>query len=272
VSVIFSWREDHLDALLRSCERDEARAIVARHFLPGSHLLEAGCGAGRWVRYLTDYGYRVVGLEYSHETVAMVKKAWPDLEVVRGNCEASPFGDGEFDGVLSFGVVEHWKEGPRKPLQDIFRVLKPGGKALITVPCFNEVRRLKRLVWWDEITQSPRALLAWVVKGKVKPLSRVYGKGLYRVFPAWGEFFEYRMSVSEFAREVAAVGFRVLEHSPLGGMDGIYHELNPVGCLVGWEEWRFEPTRLALLMNRILARSPFFHSHMQAIVAEKPLV
>ncbi len=136
------------------------------------------------MRFLNDRGYDITGIEFSGETVAMVNERWPDLDVVQGDCERSPFPDGTFDGALSFGVVEHWKEGPQAPLKDLLRVLKPGGKAYVTVPCFNAVRRIKRAVWWDEITQAPRALGRRLRKGERKPLSRVDKR--YLSFPPGG--------------------------------------------------------------------------------------
>jgi SAM-dependent methyltransferase len=270
VSVIFEWQESEMQMLLESCGRDDAAGIIGRHFAPGSRLLEAGCGSGRWVRFLADKGYRVTGLEYSAETVAMVRRRWPDLDLVQGDCEASPFADSSFDGALSFGVVEHWMEGPQKPLKDLCRVLKPGGKAYISVPCLNAVRRIKRALWWDEITQAPKALAGKLLKGKPKPLSRLDKRLLFPAYPAWGEFFEYRMSPEQFRAEVETAGFEILEQLPIGLMDGLYHELNPFGILVGWKDWRFQPRGFAGALNRLLSRRPFLHPHMQAIVARKP--
>lgn len=268
--IIFRWVESEMEAALESCGRDEAAPIIDRHFSKGACLLESGCGAGRWLRFLKDRGRLITGLEYSAETVRMVKRHWPDLDIVQGDCERSPFAEGSFDGVLSFGVVEHWIDGPQKPLRDIHRVLKPGAKAYISVPCHNSIRRLKRALWWDEITQAPRALAARVLKGKPKPLSRADRRYPFPVFPAWGEFFEYRMSPREFRDEVERAGFEIVEQVPVGAMDGVYHELNPLGLLVGWRYWTFRPRGPARLINRWLSRRPFVHPHMQAIVARKP--
>jgi SAM-dependent methyltransferase len=270
VSVIFKWRESEMLTLLESCTRDEAAPILERHFPEGTRLLEAGCGVGRWVRFLQDRERKIVGLEYSHETVVMVKRHWPDLDIVEGDCERSPFPEGSFDGVLAFGVVEHWVEGPQKPLRELLRVLKPGGKAYISVPCGNSIRRLKRALWWDEVTQAPRALALRILRGRPMPLSRVNRRYLFPVFPAWGEFFEYRMNTIDFRAEVEKAGFEVIEHVPVGMMDGVYHELNPLGLLVGWKDWRFRPRGPAPMINRWLSRRPFAHPHMQAIVARRP--
>jgi SAM-dependent methyltransferase len=270
VSAIFEWNETELQAMLESCQRDEALPIIERHFPRGAHLLEAGCGAGRWLRCLKDRGYAITGLEYSRPTVDMVHRAWPDLAVVQGDCVHSPFPTSSFDGALSFGVVEHWIEGPQKPLSDLWRVLKPGAKAYISVPCFTLVRRLKRALWWDEVTQAPRALAVWLVTGKPKPLARLDRRYLFPHFPAWGRFFEYRMSTDDFRAEIVKAGFEVVEQVPVGHMDGVYHELNPFGLAVGWKQWRFRPIAPARWLNDWLSRWSFAHPHMQAIIARKP--
>ncbi len=270
MTVIFKWNESEMRAMLESCSRDDAHPVIERHFPRGSRLLESGCGAGRWVRFLQDRGFTMVGLEYSHETVELVKSHWPDLEIIQGDCEHSPFPDASFDGALSFGVVEHWMDGPQRPLRELLRVLKPGGKAYISVPCWNTIRRAKKAVWWDEITQAPRALAVRVLKKKPKPLSRSDRRYLYHVFPAWGEFFEYRMSTDEFRAEVERAGFEIVEHLPVGRIDGVYHELNPLHLLVGFKDWRFTPRGPASMINRWLSRRPFTHPHMQAIVARRP--
>ena len=270
MTVIFKWLESEMQAALESCSRDEATPIIERHFPQGNRILEAGCGSGRWVRYLQDRGHKMIGLEYSHETVEMVKKHWPDLDIVEGDCERSSFPDRSFDGALSFGVVEHWVEGPQKPLRELLRVLKPGAKAYISVPCFTSIRRLKRALWWDEVTQAPRALALRILRGTPKPLSRVDHRYLFPVYPAWGKFFEYRMSTTDFRVEVEKAGFEIIEQVPVGAMDGVYHELNPLGLLVGWKNWRFRPRGPARTINRWLSRRPFAHPHMQAIVARRP--
>lgn len=270
MSVIFKWNESDMESLLATCREDDVWPLIQKHFPSGSRLLESGCGAGRWVRFLSDVGYKITGLEYSDETVQMVRKVWPDIDVLQGDCEASPFQDDSFDGVLSFGVIEHWIDGPEKPLADMYRVLKPGSVALITVPCLSSVRRLKRCFFWDEIKQAPRALAVRLIKGESKPMSRLNEEYRYAVFPAWGSFFEYRMTPKEFRKEIERAGFEIKAHLPVAIMDGVYHELNPFGLLVKFVGWKFHPTWIARQLNSIMMKRPFMHAHMQAIVARKP--
>jgi SAM-dependent methyltransferase len=270
LTILFEWTREDLEDQVATCEEDGLLPLIAKYVPRGSHVLESGCGTGRYVRYLQDRGWNVTGLELSEATVAMVRDVWPDLEIVQGDAARSPFPAGSFDGVLSLGVVEHWVDGPAVPLADLHRVLRPGGVAIITVPCHNSVRGLKRTLWWDELAAAPRAVLARLIKKKRRPLNRLNSDYKYVVFPPYGGFFEYRMTVEEFANEILRSGFQVLHHQPIGEIDGLYHDLNPFGLLVRFRRWKFYPTSIGRRLNEVLSRRPFLHSHMQAIVAQKP--
>jgi SAM-dependent methyltransferase len=221
----------------------------------------------RYVRYLTDRGWKCVGLEYRQETVNAVRSVWPDLEIVQGDVAKAPFPDSSFDAVISLGVVEHFPEGPDRPLRDMLRVLKPGGVAIITVPCLNAVRRFKRRTGLVELLALPRAVAASVIKGRLRMPTRFNSRHKFAVYPAFGPFFEYRMTPAEFASEVRAAGFEILDQRPHAQLDGIYHELNPFGLLIAFRRWRFYPTRLGWWLHEKLKHRDFFCCHMQMIVA-----
>lgn len=266
-SVIFSWNRDEAFDLLRSCDDDGILEVLRKHSPQGSYVLESGCGLARYVRYLTDRGWKCVGLEYREETVSAVRSVWPDLEIVQGDVAAAPFPDNSFDAVISLGVVEHFPEGPARALRDMFRVLKPGGVAVITVPCLNTVRRFKRRTGLVELLSLPRALVAGMIKGKLRRPTRFNSAYKYAVYPAFGSFFEYRMTPEEFADEVRAAGFEIVEQRPHAQLDGVYHELNPFGLLIGFRRWKFYPTTLGRWLHEKLKHRDFFCCHMQMIVA-----
>lgn len=259
-----------MESLLATCDRDGVAPLFLRHVEPGARVLEAGCGAGRYVRYLADRGYDATGIELSAETVEMVHRVWPDVSVLCGDVLDLPFGPDEFEGVLSLGVVEHFEDGPGRALREIRRVLKAGRTAVITVPCLNSIRRVKRALWVDEL-QHPRALLRALSREPSAKLTRRLPGSRYAVYPAYGDFFEYRMTHDEFAAEVEDAGLEILEHVPIGQIDGLYHDLNPFGRLVAFSDWKFTPTPTGERLNRWLSRKPFAHSHMQAVVVRKPL-
>lgn len=271
MSTVFTWNEADMEALLASCETDETADLIAAHLDRNGPVLESGCGAGRYVKYLSEQGWDITGLEYSRETVEMVRRRWPELNVVQGDVADSPFPDNHFTGMISLGVVEHFPEGLEAPLADMYRILRPGGRALITVPCMSTIRQIKNRIWWYEIRDSIRPIAKRILRGSPQDLtiSRLQKTYHYTVSPACGPFYEYRLTPEEFLAAVTGAGFRVVKHVPIGHIDGVYHELNPFGLLVQFKSHRFRQTALGRGLNAALSRLPFFHAHMQAVIVEK---
>lgn len=269
--IEFKWQKEEADDLVRSCAQDDVWGLIQQYIPKGSTVLESGCGLARYVRFLQDRGWKVVGLEHFTQTVAQVREIWPDLTIVQGDAEHSPFPDNSFDAVLSLGVVEHWEVGPQGPLRDIYRVLRPGGVAIITVPCNNFVRQIKQRIWWYEVTGFPRAVAKYLLRHQPQPLLRLRRKLNYHTYPAYGAFFEYRMTREDFAAELENAGFQIIEQRPTALMDGIYHDLNPFKLVVKFRHWEFFPTRLGRWLNQMLAKKPYGHPHMQAAVVLKPI-
>jgi SAM-dependent methyltransferase len=273
MSTIFRWKEDDIFNLLRSCDKDEVLPFILKYLPIGNRVLESGCGLGRFVKYLQDRGWEAVGIEYSGEATAMVHRTWPELKIIQGDVVYSPFSGETFDGVISLGVVEHWLEGPEKPLRETYRVLRRGGIAIITVPCLNGIRRFKRLIWWKEAGEILRYFLRLIIKGKTGypfKLNRFQKGYKYVVCPSIGPFHEYNMTPGNFAAEVRNAGFELLEHRALDHIDGLYHELNPFKLLVKFQDWDFRISRPARQFNEFLKAIPFLHCHTQIIVARKP--
>jgi SAM-dependent methyltransferase len=113
-----------------------AGEVAAAH--PGGKVLEVGSGPGRLaVRLAREApGMTLTGVDISDVMVerAARRTAGADLsERVRfevGDVAALPLSDGEFDGVVSTLSLHHWSD-PVSGLDEIYRVLKPGGEARI---------------------------------------------------------------------------------------------------------------------------------------------
>ena len=134
MSIIFTWKKEDFEYLLKSCDRDEVTPYILKYLPISGKIVEAGCGLGRFVKYLTDKGYDVVGVELSEETVRNVKEVDPQLNVIHGDVLNMPFRTNSIDGVIALGVIEHFISGIEDPLKEIYRILKQGGVAVITVP------------------------------------------------------------------------------------------------------------------------------------------
>lgn len=112
----------------------ERRALVRRLIAPLSpgRALDVGCGGGGNTAVLRDLGWRVAGLEYS--PVAAPIAAGRGLPVVRGDARRLPFRDRSMDLVMSTDMWEHIDDDAAVARETV-RVLRPGGRALIAVPC-----------------------------------------------------------------------------------------------------------------------------------------
>ena len=110
--------------------------------MQGLHL-EAGCGAGYWVAALCHHGFKIEGIEYASDLVELVHAANPELPVRQADALHIDRPDNHYDSYISIGVVEHRIDGPEPFLLEAYRVLKPGGKILISVPFFGPTRKLK---------------------------------------------------------------------------------------------------------------------------------
>ncbi|MBI3506479.1 MAG: class I SAM-dependent methyltransferase [Proteobacteria bacterium] len=104
----------------------------------GWRVLDLGSGTGANLRLLQARGIsRLVGVDASL-TAARYCKAKEFAPVLIGNAEKLPFADGSFDLILAMDVLEHVEDDARGA-SEIFRLLRPGGVAIVTVPAFRSL-------------------------------------------------------------------------------------------------------------------------------------
>jgi len=113
----------------------ERRALLARELrrLPvGGLALDVGAAGGGNTRVLRAHGWQALAVEYA-PTAAQIARG-RGIDVIRADARELPVNSGACGLVTAFDVLEHIKED-YLAAAEIARVLKPGGVALIAVPC-----------------------------------------------------------------------------------------------------------------------------------------
>lgn len=96
-------------------------------------ILDVGCGTGANLLFLSQYG-DAEGVDVSEDALAFCRERGLD-HVKQGAGEELPYEDGTFDLVTALDVVEHMDDD-LAGVKEMFRVLRPGGHALLFVPTF----------------------------------------------------------------------------------------------------------------------------------------
>jgi len=169
-------------------EDDRYGNVVARvaEGPPAQWILDAGCGNG-WLASLYRDRHTVVGIDIADANLRRIQDL--GIHAVKHNLDAAlPFADGVFDTVICSEILEHIL-CPDQLLREILRVLKPGGRVILTVPnlhCFRN--RLD------------------VLLGKYTP------------------FVEFRV-YADRTDQLSHVGVQHIHHYTIRGMESILHTI-----------------------------------------------
>lgn len=193
------WSDKELRSAVMSVrDGNYVERTTKKYLPPGSKILEGGCGYGGYVYALQRWGFDAHGVDFATVTINKVKKIFPNLNIISGDVRELPYPDSFFDGIWSFGVIEHFFEGFEEVAKEMRRVLKPGGFVFVTFPHMSWIRRAKSKC------------------------------GLYRKFTHQidtSRFYQFALSDNEVVDIFSRFGFIFCECMDLDGVKGLKDEV-----------------------------------------------
>lgn len=178
-----SWNEHytrHASVLLYPDE--QLVRLLAKYAKNKKTALDVGCGTGRHVKLLYEYGCDfVVGVDISFNALAQCKKILHG-NFVQANTQKLPFGDSSFDIVVAWGSLHYTtKDILSEMLQEIKRILLPDGIFFGTLRSVNDTyiargRPIGNHTWETTLPDINGAVVSLFSLDEVKTYLQVFSE------------------------------------------------------------------------------------------------
>jgi SAM-dependent methyltransferase len=159
------------------------RHLFRGNSLAGKRVLDAACGSGETTEYLLAQGAEVTGLDISHKQIEAFRRKFPAADAVCRSIFSTGFADATFDCVSVVGGLHHLHPDVQKAVDEIHRILQPGGRFCFFEPPSRTLPDLLRKVWYrcdkgnfeeNEASIDARELLRQN-RGRFRPRLERYG-------------------------------------------------------------------------------------------------
>jgi SAM-dependent methyltransferase len=145
--IAFRLTARNLDSALRY---QAVLTLLAEHWRDDLEILEVGSGSGGVTEFLR---HPVTGVDLAFGRTSDRSTPWLLQRV--GSATELPLPDASFDAVLCLEMLEHLRAGDRETaLGEMVRVLRPGGRLIVTFPAGAEAERLDR--WLNDRYRARR--------------------------------------------------------------------------------------------------------------------
>lgn len=185
----------YYDALTREHRIEEMKAQAeeaAKYLKEGDAVLEVAPGAGYLSIELARLGkYKITGMDISKDLVEIcagnAKKAGVKIDFQQGNVSDMPFNSNTFDFIICVLAFKNFKE-PLIALEEMHRVLKPGGTALIMDLNVQATMKAMKKIAENMGLKGVKAYIAGAIQR-----SGAYSRKEFETFISQTEFKDYKI-------------------------------------------------------------------------------
>lgn len=192
---------DSVNATNLSAKRFYSETDWTVEWMKGKWILDAGCGAGRFLDVASKADCEVVGIDISNAVDAAKANlaGRKNVHLVQASIYELPFRNETFDGCYCIGVIQHTPE-PQKTVSALPRLLKIGGKIAVTI-----YERKRWTLLYSKYLVRPvtkrlnKKVLLFLIKGAMPvlfPITEV----MFRI-PRLGPYFMFAIPVANYVNE-----------------------------------------------------------------------
>jgi len=118
--------------------------------IPGKLLIDVSCGRGKLAAFARAKGLKIIGLDFSLSAIRVAQQADPELHLLISDGEQIALKAQIADYVTHIGNLEHY-QNPDLGVQEVARLLKPDGTAVILLPngfsLAGNIQNVRRTGW-----------------------------------------------------------------------------------------------------------------------------
>ena len=235
------------DLLRQRIERNN----IGFDWLKGKKGLDSGCGGGRYTVALAELGAaKVTGIDYGRDNIKDAKRRSKSAGIEKVNFRHAdvlniPYADNSFDFAFSNGVLHHTTD-PMRGIQELVRVLKPGGKIWIFL--------YGKSLWW-EMMDVLRLLSEKAPGQRTQHVMQLMGYAPNRIFKFMDSLYVpiiESYSASQMERMLKRAGFASLQKLSRCVETPFFRGVNEML----WDEEQFAAQRWGAGELRYLGQKP----------------
>lgn len=179
----------------RRSRKEFVQYLIQKHVKENSKILDAGCGISPVASGLNS-SFCIVGIDTEPKVIEYLKKnkRLKDEFQTADITKKLPFEDSSFDAVICVEVIEHLKHY-ESTLKEFKRILKKGGKLILTTPNYFSFWPIIEWIWSSRFFKNPHL---HVSKTNLFKIKNVVGNDLNVVeygtlFPLMSPFFVFKV-------------------------------------------------------------------------------